>query len=64
MTKRFMYCWKCGESTPHVYVGKESDYEGMGFARAYMAIFSLGMTETALAIKYWQCERCGNIRRK
>lgn len=64
MKKRPIYCWKCRRTTPHSYVGKKSDYEGMGIARAYMAVISLGMTETTWADKYWQCDCCGDIARR
>ncbi len=64
MRKKPIFCWKCGEVTPHVHVGKESAYEGHGLVRGFMAVASLGMTETAWACNYWQCEACGHIKKQ
>lgn len=64
MRKKPMFCWKCGERTPHVYVGRESSYEGFGLVRGFMAVATLGMTETAWADYYWQCEACGQIKKQ
>lgn len=56
-----MYCGKCGESTPHSYVGSESDIEETGICRGIMAVVSLGLSEAFLRDKYWRCEKCGNV---
>lgn len=61
--KRNLYCFKCGKTTTHSYVGKESMCEGCGLVRAIMAISTLGMSETSWANKYWQCDVCGNVER-
>ena len=39
-------------------------YEGHGLVRGFMAVASLGMTETAWACNYWQCEACGHIKKQ
>lgn len=59
-----MYCYGCGERTVHSYVGKESAYEGSGLIRCFAAVISFGASETSLADHYWQCERCGHIKKK
>lgn len=63
LRKKNLYCFDCGRTTPHSYVGKKSMFEGVGPARIIMAVASLGITETSLADKYWQCEACGNIKK-
>lgn len=62
--KRPMYCWECGKTTPHIYTGKESAFEGAGVARGLIAIFTFGMSETTMADHYFQCECCGEMRKK
>ena len=57
------YCWKCGKYTPHNYVGAKSDFEGLGIARVIVAISSLGVSETVGRDKYWQCSKCGEVRK-
>lgn len=41
LQKKSLYCFECGKTTPHSYVGKESMYEGTGIARVVAAIASL-----------------------
>lgn len=57
------YCSKCKRYTPHNYVGSKSDYEGLGIARVILAVSSLGISETVGRNKYWQCSKCGDIRK-
>lgn len=59
---KMCYCWRCGKTVPHKYVGKKSDFEGAGFARGFVAIATLGMSETAWATHYYQCPVCGRVR--
>lgn len=61
--KRNLYCSACRKTTPHSYVGKESMYEGTGLARIFIAAITFGMSETAWADKYWQCEICGKVKK-
>ena len=63
MKKKMIRCFKCRGATPHVYVGKEPVAGGCGIARIIMAAATLGATETVLADRYWQCEKCGNIQK-
>lgn len=63
MKKRPLYCSICRETTPHVYCGRRSGFEGTGIARGILAVASLGMSETTLADHYWQCECCGEMRK-
>lgn len=58
------YCRECGKSTPHKYVGSKSDFEGLGLARVILAVSSLGTSETVGRNKYWQCSKCGEIKRE
>lgn len=62
--KRPLYCFECGKTTPHLYCGRRSAFEGTGIARAILAVSSLGMSETTLADRYWQCECCGEMRKQ
>ena len=57
------WCSECCERTNHNYVGSKSDYEGLGIARAILAVGSLGISETVCRDKYWQCCKCGVYRR-
>ena len=63
LQKKSLYCFECGKTTPHSYIGSKSMYEGTGLARISIAAASFGMSETSWADKYWQCEVCGNIKR-
>ena len=56
------YCWECGKYTPHNYVGSKRDFEGLGLARVILVISSLGISETDRD-KYWQCSKCGEVRK-
>ena len=47
------------EKTPHVYVGKEITYDNTGIVRGFAAVCTFGMTESAWADRFWQCEICG-----
>lgn len=58
---KMLFCHHCFTTTPHQYLGKESVCEGTGPVRVIAALATLGMTETVLAEKYWQCQRCGNV---
>ena len=58
-----LYCYKCKRYTTHNYVGSKCDYEGLGIARAILAVSSLGLSETVGRHKYWQCSKCGDIRK-
>ena len=58
-----LFCVDCIRSTPHVYVGKETPYEDIGLVRGFMAVASLGMSDTAWADHYWKCAVCGKIRK-
>ena len=55
------WCRYCRERTVHNYVGSKSGYEGLGLARAIIAVASLGTSETICRSKYWQCSECGEI---
>ena len=55
------YCRECGEYTNHNYVGSKGDYEGLGLARGFLAVASLGISETVCRVKYWQCCKCGEL---
>lgn len=57
------YCFKCSKRTPHDYVGSKSDFEGLGLARAIITISTLGVSETASRNKYWQCSKCGEVKK-
>ena len=58
-------CRRCCTTTPHSYVGSKADFEGFGLVRGFMAVISLGITESSLyRDKYWQCQRCGEITRE
>ena len=57
------FCCECRDWTPHKYVGSEGDFEGLGFVRGILAVATLGTSETICRDKYWQCSRCGDIRR-
>ena len=35
--------------------------EGLGLIRVFMAITTLGITETIGVDKYYQCQKCGEI---
>lgn len=35
--------------------------EGLGLIRGFMAIATLGITETIGVDKYYQCQKCGEI---
>lgn len=60
--KKEMFCSDCIKTTPHVYAGKETLFDGSFLARGMVALVSLGMSESTWAEHFWQCERCGNVR--
>lgn len=55
------WCSECCERTNHNYVGSKGDFEGLGIARAILAVSSLGISETVCRDKYWQCCKCGEV---
>lgn len=59
-----MYCTKCRDFTNHNYVGSKGDFEGLGPARAIVAVTTLGLSETFCRDKYWQCPKCGEVRKE
>lgn len=63
MKKAVKFCWNCMEKTPHVYVGKEITYDNTGIVRGFAAVCTFGMTETAWADRFWQCEICGKVKK-
>ncbi len=61
---KVMLCWNCGEKTVHNFVSKQSPAEGTGPIRALAAVFTLGLTETAvLADVYYKCTKCGELKK-
>ena len=56
------YCFQCKRSTLHDLRGSKSDFEGLGIARAAIAISSFGLSELSFRTKYWQCSECGKIK--
>lgn len=63
MTVKKIYCHKCGNHQPHKKIGSSSGYEGMGIARGLLAVMSLGMSEFSGREIYWECLKCGEVRR-
>ena len=58
------WCSECGKRTTHNYIGSKGDFEDLGLIiRGIMVISSLGITETLCRDKYWQCTKCGDIRK-
>ena len=58
------YCKKCCKETTHNYIGSENEFEELGpIIRGLLAFASLGMTETLGSKKYWQCTKCGKIKK-
>ena len=55
------YCDKCRKYTTHNYIGSKGDFEGLGLARGFLAVASLGISETVCRDKYWQCSKCGAV---
>ena len=62
--KKSMFCLECGKSTPHVYTGSESPFEGAGPARLMIAMTTFGLSETTMRDRFWQCEKCGDIKKR
>ena len=61
MKKKVIWCPRCLQRTVHRFINKETVADGFGFWRGIVAITTLGLSETALADKHWQCENCGKI---
>ena len=64
LKQKVRYCYECGKNTVHKLVGHESLAQGLGIARIFMAIASLGATETIGADWHYQCQCCGNIEKE
>lgn len=58
------YCSECGKRTTHNYIGSKGDFEDLGLLRVIMAISTLGISETLCRDKYWQCSKCGEIKKE
>ena len=58
------YCKECGKRTTHNYVGSKSDFEGLGFIRSIVTVSTLGISESVGRNKYWQCSKCGEIKKE
>lgn len=61
MKTKVRHCSKCRKDTVHTLVGKDAMCEGLGLIRGFMAIATLGITETIGVDKYYQCQKCGEI---
>ena len=49
------WCSECCERTNHNYVGSKSDYEGLGIARAILAVFSKSLLVIFVLISFKPC---------
>lgn len=63
MKTKVYYCSKCGEKTAHEFVDKKTVGDGTGICRGLLAVMSLGMSETVGADYYYQCRRCGKLKK-
>ena len=58
------YCKDCGKKTLHNYVGSKNEFAELGpVIRSVLAVASLGMTETLGKQNYWQCTKCGRVKK-
>ena len=64
MKTKIKRCRECHKDTVHILVGKNAMCEGLGLIRGFMAIVSLGTTETIGVDKYYQCQKCGKITKE
>ena len=58
------YCGKCRKKTVHTIVARKTVADGLGIARAILAVTSFGISETVAADEYYQCNICGKIVKK
>lgn len=61
---KVLYCFECGEKTVHKFISRQTPGDGLGIARGMLAVFSFGISETAGADWYYQCQKCGNLKKK
>lgn len=62
-TKVF-WCDKCHADRVHILVDRKTLADGTGPVRGIVAIATLGMSETVLAERLYQCNKCGYIAKK
>ena len=56
---KVIYCWECGKNTVHTKVCAAEQ----GVERAALAVFTVGWSEVFME-HYWQCSKCGELRKR
>lgn len=60
-----IYCDNCHQYTDYVKIGRKSLGENYGHAgRVMLGIMTLGITELCTDKYYYQCAKCGNIKKR
>lgn len=62
--QKVLFCPNCGRYTKHIFAGHESAVDGGPIIRAICAVCTLGISETAAARRFYECQKCGDIHEK
>lgn len=62
MSKRVIYCNKCGKRTVHEFISRDCPGQGTSIFRPLLAVASFGISEVS-TYKYYQCENCKHLKK-